>query len=166
MNSKILKPLFAVYISREQYTRLREDQSLCRMVGVFIQTGRFNNTEKYAPYTAITLNEHTDDFTELLPKLQHMPWKKFFKAGFKYKKAGVALMELIPKQSFVPDLFCEMSQRQAREKLSNTVGDIQKKIWSSLCFSRLASKRSIDMAYETKSLLTGLPKQLGMNFCA
>ncbi len=120
-----IKASIRLYISRA-VTRLREDQSLCRMVGVYIQTGRFNNTEKYAPYTAITLNEHTDDLLTITQAATHAV-EKIFKAGFKYKKAGVVLMELIPKQSFVPDLFCDMSQRQAREKLSNTVGDIQKR---------------------------------------
>ena len=120
-----IKASIRLYISRA-VTRLRKDQSLCRVVGVFIQTGRFNSTEKYMPYTAITLNEHSDDLLSITQAAIHAV-EKIFKAGFKYKKAGVVLMELIPKQNFVPDLFCDIAQRETRAKLSDTVDDIQKK---------------------------------------
>jgi DNA polymerase V len=120
-----IKASIRLYISRA-VTRLRQDQSLCRMVGVFIQTGRFGNSEKYAPYTAITLNEHTDDLLSITQAATYAA-EKIFKAGFKYKKAGVVLLELQPKQSFVPDLFCDLAQRQNREKLSDTLDNIQKR---------------------------------------
>jgi len=119
-----IKASIRLYISRA-VTRLREDQSLCRMVGVFIQTGRYSN-EKYAPYTIITLNEHTDDLLSITQAATYAV-DKIFKAGFKYKKAGVVLLELLPKQNFVPDLFCDITQRQTRAKLSDTVDGIQKK---------------------------------------
>lgn len=120
-----IKASIRVYIARA-VTRLRADHSLCRMVGVFIQTSRFNSAEKYAPYLAITLNEHTDDLISITQAATRAV-EKIFKAGFKYKKAGVVLLEIIPKQNFTPDLFCDMALRQSRLKLSDTIDDIQKK---------------------------------------
>lgn len=120
-----IKASIRLYIARA-VTRLREDQSLCRMVGVFIQTGRFGNSEKYAPYTAITLNEHTDDLLSITQAATYAT-EHIFKAGFKYKKAGVVLLELQPKQNFVPDLFCDQAHRQDRAKLSDTLDHIHKR---------------------------------------
>lgn len=120
-----IKASIRLYIARA-VTRLREDQSLCRMVGLFIQTGRFGNSEKYAPYTAITLNEHTDDLLSITQAATYAV-EHIFKAGFKYKKAGVVLLELQPKQNFVPDLFCDQAHRQDRAKLSDTLDHIHKR---------------------------------------
>ncbi|NWK73737.1 Y-family DNA polymerase [Acinetobacter sp. SwsAc6] len=120
-----IKASIRLYIARA-VTRLRADQSLCRMVGVFIQTGRFGNNEKYAPYTAITLNEHTDDLLSITQAATYAV-ETIYKAGFKYKKAGVVLLQLQAKQNFVPDLFCDLAQRQSRSKLSDTLDNIQKR---------------------------------------
>ena len=119
-----IKASVRLYISRA-VTRLREDQSLCRMVGVFIQTGRFQ-AEKYAPYTVVTLAEHSDDLLAITQAAMHAV-ESIYKAGFKYKKAGVVLLELIPKKNFVPDLFSDHVQRESRTHLSNTLEQIQQK---------------------------------------
>lgn len=100
--------------------RMREDSSLCKMVGVYIQTGRFNKGERYSPYIIVQMQEHTDDLLEITRGVMR-GIDQIFKKGFKYKKAGIVLLELMPKAKFVPDLFTDYSQRHEREKLSNTL---------------------------------------------
>ena len=119
-----IKASVRLYISLA-VTRLREDASLCRMIGVFIQTGRFQ-AEKYAPYTIVTLPEHSDDLLLITQAAMHAV-ERIYKTGFKYKKAGVVLLELLPKQNFVPDLFIDQIQRENRAHLSDTLQQIQKK---------------------------------------
>ncbi|ANF81896.1 DNA-directed DNA polymerase [Acinetobacter sp. NCu2D-2] len=119
-----IKASVRLYISRA-VTRLREDQSLCRMVGVFIQTGRFAS-EKYSPYTIVSLTEHTDDLLSITQAAMHGV-EKIYKTGFKYKKAGIVLLELMPKQNFSPDLFSDHIRREQRFHLSEALEGIQKK---------------------------------------
>lgn len=106
--------------------RMRHDESLCKMIGVFIQTGRFSQTEKYSPYIIVQMPEHTDDLLEIT-RAAMKGIDQIYKSGFKYKKAGIVLLELIPKSKFVPDLFTDYTHRNQREKLSNTLEAIKEK---------------------------------------
>ena len=106
--------------------RMREDSSLCKMVGVYIQTGRFNKGERYSPYIIVQMQEHTDDLLEIT-RAAMKGIDQIYKKGFKYKKAGIVLLELIPKSKFVPDLFTDYTHRNQREMLSQTMEAIKQK---------------------------------------
>ncbi|QUY35606.1 Y-family DNA polymerase [Acinetobacter junii] len=106
--------------------RMRHDGSICKMIGVFIQTGRFNQSEKYSPYIIVQMPEHTDDLLEIT-RAAMKGIDRIYKKGFKYKKAGIVLLELIPKSKFVPDLFTDYTHRNQREKLSNAMEAIKQK---------------------------------------
>lgn len=106
--------------------RLRNDGSICKMIGVFIQTGRFNKDQRYSPYIIVQLPEYTDDLLEIT-RAAMKGIDQIFKPGFKYKKAGIVLLELIPKSKFMPDLFTDYTHRNEREKLSSTLEAIKEK---------------------------------------
>ncbi|WDZ50155.1 Y-family DNA polymerase [Acinetobacter vivianii] len=106
--------------------RMRNDESLCKLVGVFIQTVKFNKDEKYAPYIIVQMHEYTDDLLEIT-RAAMKGIDQIYKPGFKYKKAGIVLLELIHKSKFVPDLFTDYTHRFEREKLSQTMEAIKAK---------------------------------------
>ncbi len=47
-----LKASVRLYVARA-VKRMREDGSICKMIGVYIQTSRFDKTERYSPYTVV-----------------------------------------------------------------------------------------------------------------
>ena len=111
--------------------RLRKDHSICKMIGVYIQTGRFSQNERYSPYTIVHMQEHTDD----LLKITQAAMKgidQIYKSGFKYKKAGIVLLEIMDKSKFVHDLFTDYSQKNDREELSNTMDAITERFGKNL----------------------------------
>lgn len=117
-----IKSSVRLFVSRA-VSRLRDDISLCKMIGVYIQTGRFDKNEKYSPYIVMQLPEHTDDVLEIT-RIAMKGISQIYIQGFKYKKAGIVLMEIIPKAKFSPDLFTDYSHQKRRERLSNTLDNI------------------------------------------
>lgn len=103
--------------------RLRHDGSICKMIGVYIQTGRFSQSECYSPYTIVHMHEHTDDLLEITQAAMK-GIDQIYKSGFKYKKAGIVLLEIMDKSKFVHDLFTDYSHKNNREELSNTMDAI------------------------------------------
>lgn len=120
-----IKSSVRLYVQRA-VSRLRDDMSLCKMIGVFIQTGRFDKAEKYTPYVIMQLPEHTDDVLEIT-RIAMQAIDEIFKPGFKYKKAGIILMEIIQKAKFSPDLFTDYSLQIKRAKLSDALDHITHK---------------------------------------
>lgn len=120
-----IKSSVRLYVQRA-VSRLRDDMSLCKMIGVFIQTGRFDKCAKYTPYVIMQLPEHTDDVLEIT-RIAMQAIDEIFKPGFKYKKAGIILMEIIPKAKFSPDLFTDYSLQIKRAKLSDALDHITHK---------------------------------------
>lgn len=100
--------------------RLRKQGLLCRMVGVYIQTSRFSEGEKHNPYVIVQLNEHSSDILTINRAVAHAI-NSIFKSGIDYKRAGVILMEIIPYESFKPDLFTDHHKRDQRENLATTI---------------------------------------------
>ena len=93
------------------------------MIGVYIQTGRFSQNEHYSPYTIVHMHEHTDDLLEITQAAMK-GIDQIYKSGFKYKKAGIVLLEIIDKSKFVHDLFTDYSHKNDREELFNTMDAI------------------------------------------
>lgn len=69
------------------------------------------------------LPEHTNDLFTINRAVAHAI-KNMFKEKIDYKKTGVILMEIIPQQSFKPDLFTYHLHREKREALGNTLDKI------------------------------------------
>ncbi len=81
-----IKASVRLYVARA-VKRMREDGSICKMIGVYIQTSRFDKTERYSPYIVVQMHEHTDDLL-LITKAAMKGIDQIFKKGFKYKKGG------------------------------------------------------------------------------
>ena len=74
--------------------QLRQQQSLCHGIHVFIRTSPFRTQDRqYANQAYIHLAQPTDD-TGVLIKQAEQGLKQIFKPGYKYKKAGAMLDDL------------------------------------------------------------------------
>jgi len=103
-----LQEAVSTYIARAA-EKLREQESLCGRISVFIRTNGFDDD---APqYT----NEFTIDllyptaFTPELIKQALAGLHAMYRPGYRYKKAGVSLSKITPQPVVQPDLFGEIS---------------------------------------------------------
>ncbi len=99
-----IKEAVATYTQRAA-EKLRAQNSLCKKIRVSIRTGMFNPQEaKYANGALVELPYPTND-VRLMTKAATEAINRLFRAGFKYSKAEVLLMDLRQPGEFTDDLF-------------------------------------------------------------
>jgi DNA polymerase V len=86
---------------------------------VFIQTNQFIDEPQYSNAVTLTLPVATNDTAELLAYAR-IGTEHIFQAGFRYKKAGVLLTELVPAQQIQLALF-DMKDRERSARLMAAV---------------------------------------------
>lgn len=117
-----IKEAVATYTQRAA-EKLRAQNSLCKKIRVSIRTGMFNPEEaKYANGALVELPYPTND-VRLLTKAATEAVNRLFRAGFKYSKAEVLLMDLRQPGEFTDDLF-SASQPEAAEKVMGVLDEI------------------------------------------
>jgi DNA polymerase V len=92
--------------------KLRKQHSLGSALIVFIHTNpHATNQAQYYNQVLIHLPVPTNDSTELI-KYADQGLKKIFKAGYKYKKAGVIISEIVPERPVQTNLFDERNREK------------------------------------------------------
>ncbi|MGI5827866.1 MAG: Y-family DNA polymerase [Patescibacteria group bacterium] len=97
--------------------KLRNQKLVASCVLVYITTNRFKEQEKqYSNSYVLRLLEATND-TSILVKHATEALKKIYKKGFKYKKAGVLLLDLVSENNIQANLFTNQRGKIKRSKL-------------------------------------------------
>jgi len=125
----------ASYASRAA-EKLRKQQSICGHISVWIQTNGFKDTPQYSNSVSCRLPEPTS-YTPLLVKYALHLLKKIYKSGYKYKKAGVMLMDLVPAGNTQFNLFTKIDHSR-NEKLMEAFDKINSS-WGSQTIRSAAS---------------------------
>ncbi len=94
--------------------KLRKQRSNAALLTVFIETNSFRDEPQYSNAITRGLTEPTD-YTPKLLKLARESLDQIFKAGFSYKRAGVMLSEIGPRDSVQLDML-EPNQAKPGEK--------------------------------------------------
>lgn len=107
--------------------KLRMQHSLCRRITIFIETNRFKDAEEaYANNIQIKLPFPTNSTLELIhftvQALQHI-----YKQGYKYKRAGVVLLDFIDEKEVQPALFSDLNSNPKHKALMNTMDKVNQK---------------------------------------
>lgn len=85
--------------------KLRKQHTLASVIMVFIHTNpHATNQPQYSNQTVIPLPVPTNDSSEII-RFARAGLKSIFKDGFRYKKAGVIITEIVPERPFQADLF-------------------------------------------------------------
>jgi DNA polymerase V len=114
------------YASRCAF-KLREQQSVCTAMHVFLQTNPFDETAPYRSFQeAVKLPMATNDSVELI-RYATEAMRKMYVPGLKYKKAGVLVVELTPEQQVQVSLFDEVD-RVMRKRLMYALDWVNKQI--------------------------------------
>lgn len=100
--------------------KLREQQSVCRSVTVFLSTNRHrNDLEQYRNSAFTKLATPTSD-TPLIAKAAVSCLKEVFRKGFLYKQAGVIVGDISDEQGMQLDLFSEPEDERHRKLMKVT----------------------------------------------
>lgn len=104
------------YVTRAA-EKLRGQGSVCGAVNVFIQTNRFRSDDlQYGNSRTVPIIVPTDDTRVLAGAALH-GLERIFLEGFRYKKAGVQLMDISPKGTLQGVLFDEARPSESGDKV-------------------------------------------------
>ncbi|MFH0864673.1 MAG: Y-family DNA polymerase [Bacteroidota bacterium] len=91
----VLEEAVSTFISRCA-AKLRKQKSYVSVITVFVMTNRFSDDPKYVNFKTLHITIPTNNTPELIGHAVKL-LKLLFKKGYKYKKAGVMLTDLIPE---------------------------------------------------------------------
>ncbi|MGE9768573.1 DUF4113 domain-containing protein, partial [Acinetobacter baumannii] len=121
-----LKEAIAMH-AQEACKRLRDEESLCGCLLVFVQSSPFDDS---APFynKSITgaFSEPTDcaiDFVKAATRMLN----EIYKEGIKYKKCGVILTGLEPKAGHTYDLLTDFETIEKKEQLMKALDNVHNK---------------------------------------
>lgn len=106
--------------------KLRQQNSCCNSMTVFIQTNRFSAKPQYYRSINIQLPFATNSTLELT-KFAVIALNRIFKDGFEYKKAGVIVQDFTPNNQLQSNLFDNRNEKhiplmEAIDKLNSQFG--------------------------------------------
>ena len=115
--------------------KLRRQSSLCRAVHIFIRTSPFRQKNaQYSPGLTVTLTKATCDTLKLA---QAGLWglKRIYRPGYRYAKAGVILMDLVPAEMRQASLFMDhVADKKSTEQLMQTMDAINQRMGKDAVF--------------------------------
>lgn len=112
--------LFATILSR----KLREQRAAAVSISVFIHTNSFRaDLDQYYQSAFRQLPEATAD-TMTLVAMATECLRQIYRQGYRYKKAGVMINELVPENAVKRSLFTDNTARERRSRLMNVMDSI------------------------------------------
>lgn len=106
--------------------KLRAQRSCAGMLQVFIYTNRFReDLPQYYNSQIITMPTPTSDVAELI-HYARLALKNIYKEGYHYKKAGVIVMDVVPRNCVQQNLFDERD-RMKHEQVLEVLDNVHKK---------------------------------------
>jgi DNA polymerase V len=116
-----MREAVATYMTRAA-EKLRQAQLAASVVTVFLNTNRFTDEPQYANSVTLPLPVATQDTAELI-RYAFRGIEQLFREGYRYKKAGVILTELVPAQQVQTHLF-DHTDRERSQKLMAAIDAI------------------------------------------
>ena len=108
-------------------SKIRKKKLACRAIQVFVSTDRFNkNIEQYSNSAVSTLITPTSDSIVLVLEARRI-FNRLWKDRYLYRKGGVLLLDLFPKQTIIPGFFPDTKKEnyqlmQAIDKINEKFG--------------------------------------------
>jgi DNA polymerase V len=121
-----LKEAIATHTSTAA-AKLRRDRLNASLLSVFVMTNRFKPDEpQYQNAIAVRLPVPTNSTPDLI-RFAVRATERLYRPGYRYKKAGVSLMELAPASLVQRDLFEDPDQRERTERLMEVMDTLNQK---------------------------------------
>jgi DNA polymerase V len=109
--------------------KLREENQVASQITVFITTNRFKNEPQYANYATARLplpSAYSPDFLHTAAKVL----KKIFRSGYKYKKSGVMISDIMHQSKAPLDFFQSCYLDDRRKTVMDCMDEINDKMGS------------------------------------
>lgn len=121
-----LREAISMY-AQDACSRLRNEDLLCGTIIAFVQSNPFDpNVPFYNKSVSYTFPEPTD-FAPELAKAATLMLNHIYKAGIKYKKCGVVLTCLEPKNGHTYDLLTDFEEIEKKERLMKAMECVHQK---------------------------------------
>ncbi len=104
--------------------KLRVGKSLAQSLLIFIMTNKYAKGPQYVNYKIVKLPVATNQTSELI-HYARIALKALFREGYKYKKSGIIVSELVPDKGVQKALW-ENQDRDKKQKLINTIDKINR----------------------------------------
>jgi DNA polymerase V len=99
-----LEEALANHVARAS-EKIRRFGLLATRMEVFLRTNRFRKEDpQYCPGIDITLNRPTDSTSELMTAARDL-LQRIYRPGYRYKKTGIQLINLVSEEEYQPELF-------------------------------------------------------------
>ncbi len=141
---KEVSEAIATYTTRAA-EKLRAQGSICGYISVWVETNRFKDIPQYSNTITCSLPEPTA-YTPILIRYALHLLKRIYRDGYGYKKAGIALMDVVPATTVQLNLFMKFDHAK-NEKLMSAMDDINAK-WGGETLKTAAS--GCERAWEMK----------------
>jgi len=128
-----LRESVAMYVSNAS-EKLRKQSSIASIISVFINTNRFKDEPQYSNYSSSSLQVPTS-YTPDLIKCANNILEKIYREGYKYKKAGVMLSGIVPKDQIQLNLFVPLFDSEKKIRIMKTVDCLNKKYGNNTVFT-------------------------------
>lgn len=103
--------------------KLRQENSVCSKVSIFLMTNRFNlKANQHNPTVTMHFDTPTSDSMEIISATSKAV-KLIYRLGFSYKKAGVVLHEIKTNKQIQMSCF-DIIKRKKRNKLMNSIDEL------------------------------------------
>ncbi|MBN1796262.1 MAG: Y-family DNA polymerase [Sedimentisphaerales bacterium] len=116
-----LKQAVASHVSRAG-EKLRQEKLAAEVMTVYVMSSRFLKKNRYLNYYIITFTAATDDTRQMLGAAMEAV-EKLYKEGVKFKRAGVVLNGLVPKDKIQLGLFggCDKGKSESLMKVIDKI---------------------------------------------
>lgn len=114
---------------KRAWEKLRSQDLVAQNLFVFVQTNRFrDDLPQYCKSISFKLVNPSDDLM-LITKMAKLCFKKLYRSGYQYKKVGVCLENLLPKNPRQLDIFHQPTHENLakKEKLMEALEGINQK---------------------------------------
>ena len=120
-----LRESLLTYVARAA-EKLRHDGSVASAVTVFVQTNEHKNVAQHNARMVVPLPQASDD-TVLVGQAAVSGLRSIYRKGFRYKKTGILLMDLMPKAQRQASLFEDAEQLKKRDRFNRAMDSINAK---------------------------------------
>ena len=121
-----LEEALANHVARAS-EKVRRFGLLATRMEVFLQTNRFKKEEpQYSPGIGITLDRPTHSTSELMTVARGL-LQRIYRPGYRYKKTGIQLVNLVSEDEYQPDLF-DFNQPKARIDVDKIVDELNRRL--------------------------------------
>ena len=118
LESKVEMQESVTHYAERISAKLRKAKLAARNVAVFLETNPFRVQDKqYRATTHAPFHVPTNFTPEIVGKVIEL-FEKIFRPGFRYKKAGVLMLELVPESQVQGELFDKVDRFKAKKLMT------------------------------------------------